>query len=129
MRATILEITQVISSVMMNLVQLSGIFSFIAVTTTNSENTMRNMPTDINGVLPSIANNRVNTEGMVANRIPVIPELIALVSSTFFSVIISFFIAQKYCCIRRIQLPIDDKVLTLCDNPIQAVKHIVTFTI
>jgi len=89
--AIALAITQMISNVMINLVQPIGIFPFIAVAKTNSENTMRKIPVRINGVLSPISNNFVNTDGRVANKTPVIPELIALVSSTFFSVIISLF--------------------------------------
>lgn len=124
-----LATTQVISSVMINLVQLIGIFPFIAVAKTNNENTMRKTPTRINGVLSPVSNNCVNTEGMVTNKTPVIPELIALVSNTFFSVIISFFITQKYCCTDGFGLSISDRVLTLCDNQIQTVKHIIRFTV
>jgi len=127
--AIALAITQMISSVMINLVQPIGIFPFIAVAKTNSENTIRKIPTMINGVLSPISNNCVNTDGRVANKTPVIPELTALVSSTFFSVIISLFLLfQKYCSIHSVELPIDDKVLTLYDKLIQVIKHISTFT-
>lgn len=97
-----LAITQVISSVMINLVQLIGILSFIAVAKTNIENTMRKTPTGINVVLFPVSNSFVNTEGMVTNKTPVIPELIALVSNTFFSVIISSFYYSKVQLLTRL---------------------------
>jgi len=90
-----LAITHMISSVMINLVQLFGIIFFIAVASTNTENTIRKPPIKVNGLLCGVLNSCVNKEGMVANKIPVIPELIALVSNTFLSVIISIFLLLK----------------------------------
>ncbi len=84
-----------ISSVMMNLVQLLGVTSFMAVTKTNNANTIKKIPSSINGLPYGVSNNVVNKEGIVANKTPVIPELTALMSNTFFSVIISFFCYSK----------------------------------
>lgn len=100
MTAITLAITQITSSVMINLVQLFEIIFFIAVASTNTENTIRKPPTKVNGLLCGVLNSCVNKEGMVANKIPVIPELIALVSNTFFSVIISIFLLLKSTAVR-----------------------------
>lgn len=54
---------------------------------TNAENKIKNVPTSINGATPVGLNILIHILGVATSKTPVIPELMAFNSNTFFSVI------------------------------------------
>lgn len=90
-----LPITQVMSRPIISFVQLCRIGFFKAVNRTKNENTIKKIPTPRKGFLLLTLNRFPKKVGINANNHPVIPELIPLVSKTFFSVIVYVFCFPK----------------------------------
>lgn len=87
-----LAITQVMSIAIIILVALLEIGFFNAVIRTNVAKAIRKMPASANGAIAFVLNNVAKKPGAVANKIPVSPELIALINNTFFSVMIFYLL-------------------------------------
>lgn len=79
-----LPITQVMSRPIISFVQLCLIGFFKAVNRTKNENIIKKIPTPRKGFLLLTLNRFPKKVGINANNHPVIPELIPLVSKTFF---------------------------------------------
>src|SRR5690606_1240959 len=87
----ILSITQRISMAIITWVNLFEIGVFVAVNKTNRANIIKNTPTPIKGVIILILKISAAISGNTAIKIPVNPELMALISKTCFSFILSCF--------------------------------------
>ena len=93
--AMMLATTQSISNLIINLTHFFGTVFFKAVSNTNDEKNIKKIPTSTNGTILAVLNKFAKISGIRTSRIPVIPELIAFISKTFFSVIIFEFCFNK----------------------------------
>lgn len=90
-----LATTQAMSKPIISFVQLFWIGLFDAFRRTNEENNIKKIPTSMNGTVLFVLNKAAKISGITTSKIPVIPELIAFTSKTFFSFIIFEFCFNK----------------------------------
>src|SRR5690606_23568162 len=89
---TTLTITHDTSNAIISLFQVLGIGRLLAVSNTNSAQTIKHTPTALHGTIVLTPNNLANNSGTDVNSNPVIPELMAFVNKMFLS-----FITLRFC--------------------------------
>ena len=97
-----LSSTQAMSIPIISCVNFFDIGIRVAVNKTNTAKVIKKIPTSIKGPIVLSWNSPANISGISTKRIPVVPELMALISNTFFSSIVLSFCLSKIRQVSRI---------------------------